>query len=625
MPVCGTADLETKLFIKNILVMTTAAIKKTVKKQASPKNVLAKYDLKSINEDGTFMNVPINQIDTCPLNYRKFYDDDKLKELAEDIAQHGIIHPLTLRKTPNGRFELVVGERRFRAAKSLKRKSVPAMIKMLTDEQVIELMLAENLNRVDPHPLHEAEAIYWMHKTGKSIEEIGLRLVKSKAFIYCRLKWSELILPLKEMFLADKFGIQYANELSLLAPESQQEFFEIHCKDWDKENFDISNYRTAISRFKYDLKKAPFDTKDKTLLPEAGVCTNCPFNSATRKSLFPEQAKEAVCSHKVCYKKKCISNLERSIRLAIQQHEPTAFITYGNPSEETQMLIDSMPEVNALPEHSYYDINICRAPAAPDKEDYWTESEHGEEEPDMESYDTAVVEYKEELADYESMIETGLLFKGLLVQNDQVSILHFNLDKKSTTGNKTVTAKEVQEAIKDGTVTPELLECEIQRIEERQKRAIELDAIKIQKQAHEDFCAKLEQAGALEPVLTTADLIAARLLVFQSLDWSLKNKVEQLLFGDVDIRCTNEFYDALSNLTEQQYSVLIRMAISGKAESKIPGYSTAFSFYKMAEAAGLNVTDIEKAQKVIADEREHKVKQRIEDLKRRIEKLKPEA
>ncbi|WP_343566241.1 ParB/RepB/Spo0J family partition protein [Sphingobacterium sp.] len=605
--------------------MVTTAIKKPVRKPANPKNALAKYDLQSIKEDGTFSNIAINQIDTCSFNYRKYYDEAELQELADDITQHGIIHPLTLRKSANGRFELVVGERRFRAAKIAKRKTVPAMIKLLTDEQVIELMLAENLNRVDPHPLHEAEAIHWMHKTGKSIEEIALRLVKSKAFVYNRLKWAELILPLKEMFLANKFSIQDANELSLLAPESQQEFFEIHCNDWVAENYSFNNCRYAISRFKYDLKKAPFDTKDKTVLPEAGACTNCPFNSATRKSLFPELAKEAVCSHKVCYKKKCISHSERSIRLAIQEHKPTAFITYGDLSEEMQILIDSMPEVNALSEHSYYDINICKCPTAPDKEDYWTESEDGEEEPDIESYDAAVDEYKDELAAYECLIETGSILKGLFIKNGEVSILNFNFDKKSTISSKTVTAKEVQEAIKAGTVTAELLEAEIKRIEEREKRALELDSIKIQKQAHEDFCTKLEQAETLEPMLTNADLIAARLLVFQSLDWSMKRKIEMQLFTDVDTHAPADFYTALADLNEQQYAHLIRAAISGKAESKIPGYVTAFSFYKMADAAGINVADIEKSQKTLADERKHKVKQKIEDLQRKIKKLTPET
>jgi len=600
--------------------MTTIA-RRALTKKPNEKNVNLKFDLKPIHAEGTFLYVPLSQIDISPLNYRRIFDEKVLQDFAKELAQHGVISPLTLRKKPSGRFELVAGERRLRAAKIAKLQSVPAMIKMLSDEHVIEIMLAENLQRENPHPLHEAQGIARMQKSGKSIEEISARLGKSKTFIYSRLKWAELILELQEMFLADKLTIQDATDLSILETESQREFFNQYCKDWEKKHFNFSSLRYAISRFKYDLKQAPFDIKDKTLVPEAGACSTCAFNSATRKTLFPELGKEATCSHKVCYKRKCISHIERSIRTAIEQHKPEALISFGKYGEETQMVIDSLPEVNALNEHSVYDISIFQSPTIPEKEHHTRYDEEGEEELDEQSYNNAVEEYDADLCEYETMIETGKLLKGLCIRNDQVSILHFNLEKKSGAGNK-VTAKEVQEAIKDGSATPELLKLEMDRILAREQRAKELDAVKVQKQIHEQYCQKLYD-NQLKPGLSTAELVTARLIVYQSLDWSIKSKADHLLFEGVDRQNPEEFYLAISNLTEQQFASLIRLAITAKSESKFPGNITALSFYKMAKATGFNPGAIEKEQQQQAKARDKKVKIRIKDLEIKIKNLKP--
>jgi len=218
------------------------------------------------------------------------------------------------------------------------------------------------------------------------------------------------------------------------------------------------------------------------------------------------------------------------------------------------------------------------------------------------------------------MITTGQLFKGLAVKSDNVSILYFNHEKKSATGNKTVTAKEVQEAIKNGSVTPELLESEMERLETREQRYKVLDAAKIQKQIYDGYTEKLA-ANELTTELTTAELIASRLITYQSLDWQMKRKVDTMLFDKIDTYDPTVFYSALENLNEQQYAALIRMAILGKAESKIPENITALSFYKIAEATGYDVRAIEKAQQLIAEEREKKMKLSIEDLQKKINKL----
>ena len=115
-------------------------------------------------QNGQFGNIPLSLLDPSPFNYREFFPKPELEELAADISQHGIISNLTVRAIAAGRFELVVGERRYRAAGMVGLKAVPANIVSLTDQQVIEIQLSENMHRANPHPMQEARAIGQLQK-----------------------------------------------------------------------------------------------------------------------------------------------------------------------------------------------------------------------------------------------------------------------------------------------------------------------------------------------------------------------------------------------------------------------------------------------------------------------------
>ncbi|RKE47143.1 ParB/RepB/Spo0J family partition protein [Sphingobacterium detergens] len=597
----------------------TTTIKRTLKAQPRNNKAIAKYGFNFLDIEGTFLHVPLSKIDLSPLNYRETIDEDEILGLAKSLKPYGVISPVTVRKKANGRFELVVGERRYRAAKIGQLKSIPALVKILTDEQVNEIMLLENLQRKDPHPIHEAQAIAKMQKSGNTIDEICIRLGKSKTFIYTRLKWAELILPIQKMFLGNKISIKDVTAMSLLEGSSQQEFFDKHCTNWEEKNFAFSHVSHAISRYKYDLKNADFDTKDKNLIPDAGSCTRCPFNSATIKSLFPEFAKVAVCSHKVCYQAKTLKNLENGFRKILAEHQPTAILRSGNFSNESQMLIDSIPELNILPEVDYNDVNVIEPPCQPEKEDY---EDYQTGELEEEDYNGALITYETDLAEYNLVITSENLLKGLTVKNNVISLVYYNPEKKITVGTA-VTAKEVQQAIKDGKATPELLDKEIERIEAREKRAKQIDLDNIQKQVHATFkeCLKAED---YKPILTLTDLTAARLLIFQSLDWNIRSYIVEKLFSGIDTFHPSKLLQALSELTESQFAFLIRMVFCGRSTSSSPNLIDGKCLYDIAYASGFDIKTIEAENKKLADKREDSVNGRIAELKRKIEKLKPQ-
>lgn len=570
--------------------------------------------------EGTPIKILLSQIDISPLNYRRVYDPIALQKFADTLHRLGIISPVMVRKMPSGRFQLVVGERRFRAGKLAKLKEIPAIVRVLTDEQVIEIQLAENLQRENPHPLHESQAVALMMHANNSIPEIALRLGKSESFVYSRIKLSELIVPLQEIFLADIINIKDALEIAALATESQQEFYNDYCSNWQKKNFQLTDVKYKVSRFRYDLKRAPFDIKDKTLIPDAGACGRCPFNSATLKSLFPELAKEATCSHKVCFKSKCLAHAENSIRQLIVTQIPDAILTSGNISEENQIIIDSLPETSGLPAYSSYDVTLVTPPCVPDKADYTDSYDDEQEAFDEDGYNQALQEYQTDLEEQDELINSEKLRYGLYVQRDKITMVRFNPEKSGNNSNS-ITAKEVQQAIKDGSVTVDLLEKEIERIRTKEIRAKVIDRNRVQEKIHEDFVTNIKESVEM-PKLTQEDLIAARLMVYQSLNYEVKSRIDNRFFAGLGWNDHSAFKEKLTQLTDEQYSFLIRSAIGGNSESKIPENLTGIIFRQVAAAAGQNLDTIENAQQEKATIRQSKLELRIAELEKRIEQLK---
>lgn len=574
-------------------------------------------------------NIPLSDIDPA-VNYRKSFNPQTLQELAEDIRKHDMLSPVTVRPAANGRYQLVIGDRRYRAAHLIGMAVLPALIRELTDEEMLELQLAENLQREDPHPLHEAQAVSLLQASGKSIEDISLRMGKSKAWVYNRIKIAQLIDPVQEVFLADKISFTEALEIAAIAADSQQRFFERNLKHWQDENFALYNIRSMLSQYHCNLSKAPFDTKNKKLVADAGACTRCPFNSATLKSLFPELAQQATCSKKTCYESKCLAQLTLTLQKEISNQQPAALILPAYVSDSLRTVIDSLPEASSLPQYEYSAAAVCRAPEAPDRQDY--EGYDEEDEFDEQGYQDALSEYNAELEAHQQLIADPATLKCLHLVDPVkgvFTLLYFNPERKAP-GSKSmpvVTAKEVQEAIKAKTETPELLQAEIDRIEAREVRQQELDAEKIQQEIHRQFLATLFDPQA-SCTLTQADAIAARLIIYQSLDYSVRYKVDEVLFGEKDhyhpgnsSEKNQQRYEQLAALTNEQLSFLIRCAVAGKSESKLPGNINAHCLYAVAAEAGTDLVSIEAAQQTIAAKRGETAHARIADMQERIAKL----
>ena len=155
---------------------------------------------------------------------RKYFDEAKLQELAASIKEKGILEPLIVRKVDQG-YELIVGERRWRAAQKAGLKEIPVLVKEMGGREVLELSLIENLQREDLNPIEEAEAYKRLaEEFGLNQEELGTRLGKDRTTVTNMLRLLKLPLEVKEQLVKNRITSGHARAiLSIENKEKQRE------------------------------------------------------------------------------------------------------------------------------------------------------------------------------------------------------------------------------------------------------------------------------------------------------------------------------------------------------------------------------------------------------------------
>lgn len=153
------------------------------------------------------VNIPSDLIEPSNYNARKTFDADALKELAQSISVHGLIQPITVRRKgeKGEHYEIICGERRFRACRMLKLTEIPAIVREATDEQAYDLSISENLQREDVPPMEAAEAYKRLIDTKRyDVASLALQFGKSEKHVYQTLKLCELIKGIAKLVKAGK-------------------------------------------------------------------------------------------------------------------------------------------------------------------------------------------------------------------------------------------------------------------------------------------------------------------------------------------------------------------------------------------------------------------------------------
>lgn len=165
------------------------------------------------------MTLPISQVEPGLNQPRKRFDEDTLNELAESIRIHGIIQPLTVRRLSTGYYQIIAGERRWRAAKAAGLQEIPAVIIEADDRKVMELGLIENLQREDLNPAEEARGYQTlMEEYGLTQEQVAQQMGKSRPAVTNTLRL--LSLPEEVMQLLENGAISAGHARAILGAPS---------------------------------------------------------------------------------------------------------------------------------------------------------------------------------------------------------------------------------------------------------------------------------------------------------------------------------------------------------------------------------------------------------------------
>lgn len=466
-------------------------------------------------------HIPLEDIQPSPLNPRKHFDEAAITELAASIIAQGVLQPILVRLIRPGKYEIVAGERRYRASLMTSLvPTIPCIIRELNEEQALDIMIIENLQRKDIHPMEEAIGFKQiMDIKHIDIKEIAARVGKEPRYVAQRLQLTHLIDEIQQVFFNGYLLVKDAVSVSALSVDDQRDLYTTLLEDVDSP-VTLNNWN--LKKYRHKLSDASFDITDASLLPLAGACTSCPFNSACQPLLFPEMVSDPVCQRPECFRKKTDTSFVVELQRASE--DPAIVLITGeySPEKATKELMKKHDGV--LLHNQYSEVT---APYRPDREDF---EDDDETEEDIEhAFQQELSVYEKKLAEFNQKMSSGGYLKAYKIGgHEKGQYVWIKLSKAakttanaSSTGSSTATTKTSTADIK----------AEIQRIQDREKRAKELDDCKIWEQVRAMFKPIDNIKDFTDHTLTQIELTAAATAIFNKLDFSTREKYQEYIFG----------------------------------------------------------------------------------------------
>ena len=227
-------------------------------------------------EEKSSLYRPMSQVESCAGQPRKQFDPDALADLADSIREHGIIQPLTVRKLQSGYYQIIAGERRWRAARMAGLDQVPAIVIEADDRKAMELAMIENLQREDLNPIEEAEGYrQLMEQYNLTQEETAQRVGKSRSVVANALRLLNLCPPVRAMVEDGRLSNGHARTILPLSPALQEKAADAILKS------DLSVRQTELL-----VKKLTAEEKEKPAVTTGGLEVN-----------YAEEAAKALGTH----------------------------------------------------------------------------------------------------------------------------------------------------------------------------------------------------------------------------------------------------------------------------------------------------------------------------------------
>lgn len=559
--------------------------------------------------------LPIGRIIPDPMQPRKSFNDEALKQLSESIEEHGVLQPITVRKSGKD-YIIVMGERRYRASKLAKKKTIPSIVREYDNNDILEIQIIENLQRQDVEPTEEAEAVAFLSEK-YSPTEISKRLGRTENFVRQRLKLAGLIEGFKVFVRNGEMTISLGIGVALFEPEEQQMMLETMGED-----FNAHQINQMIKNQTYDLENAPFDVVDEKLITKVGACITCPFNAANQGNLFGDG--KMVCTKSACYETKKSKSFLNLIEKS--KKENVLLIPeirkYWADDENNQLIISQL-EKNGLKVYLLDDVEIIEEPIEPTIEAIKTEYQHYDYSEDelKAELEEAVDNYKEELEVYNSAKDNGFV-NGIMFHPKTYIHKAVFVKRLEDSKNENSTYSEPLANRKMAECSPEE---QIVKVNERETRKRHIEHNK----EFEDIVQMIRETDYIEKKkpLSVDEMVALSLTLFENnVDYVGRQKHFSKLLGNTSKKTDVETVENFKkNFKKETFYKLIRYILTKQVhfgESNHVNNLTNISFYNAMQ--GYYKTKIANIEKEYAEERnkrEERLKERIGNLEKKIQEL----
>ena len=360
-------------------------------------------------------------------NHRKTFNDASLQELAESIREVGVLQAIAVRPHTGGGYEIIYGERRYRASLLAGAKTIKATIyNNITDDEAEDMSLSENLQREEVRPTEEAKAFKRLLEKGRyDIYSLAGRFGRSEKYIYTRLKLNELYAPIGELLDNETITISVAEEISTYEANIQKDVYENHLKTDNKD--DWSGYTLNLFKkyfekyYTTDLEQYKFDKTE---------CKACVHNAANY-NLFAEHNGCGHCTNRKCLETKNAAHVAKETEKLLKS-DPKLVVArpyYGSRNDMALQKLDKKGhEIKEL-DYNVSAREFPKAPEAPKKEQFTQAKEY---EQAVEIFERRNEEYARKVEELDRMKEEGRIKTYVKVGQTEPELCYVEINRKET-------------------------------------------------------------------------------------------------------------------------------------------------------------------------------------------------
>ena len=360
-------------------------------------------------------------------NHRKTFNDASLQELAESIREVGVLQAIAVRPRTEGGYEIIYGERRYRASLLAGAKTIKAAVyNNVTDDEAEDMSLSENLQREQVRPTEEARAFKRLLEKGRyDIYSLAGRFGRSEKYIYTRLKLNELYAPIGELLDNETITISVAEEISTYEPDIQKDVYEKHLKEGNGEDwtgYTLNLFKRYFEKYyTTDLEQYKFDKTE---------CKACVHNAANY-NLFAEHNGCGHCTNRKCLEAKNAAHVAKETEKLLKS-DPKLVVArpyYGSRNDMALQKLDKKGhEIKEL-DYNVSAREFPKAPEAPKKEQFTQTKEY---EQAVQTFERRNEEYARKVEELDRMKEEGRIKAYVKVGQTEPELCYVEINRKET-------------------------------------------------------------------------------------------------------------------------------------------------------------------------------------------------